>query len=87
MLFHILAPTLEKDYNRWLHLDVKRYHCSDEQPRIIKAELKEDPTPAVTGNTCDADPKSGDALSHSSHSEVERRYPQKIHKPLDRLNL
>ena len=67
--------------------DVKRYHSSDEQPRIIKAELEEDPTPAVTGNTCDADPKSGDALSHPSHSEVERRYPQKIHRPPHRLNL
>ena len=66
---------------------MKRYHCIDEQPRIIKAELEEDPTPAVTGNTCDADPKSGDALSHSSHSEVERRYPQRIRKPPDRLNL
>ena len=40
--------------------DVKRHHSSDEQPRIIKAELEEDPTPAVTGNTCDADPKSGE---------------------------
>ena len=67
--------------------DVKRYHSSDEQPRIIKAEIEEDPTPAVTGNTCDADPKRGDALSHSSHSEVERRYPQRIRKPPDRLNL
>ncbi|XP_015778608.1 PREDICTED: uncharacterized protein K02A2.6-like [Acropora digitifera] len=47
--------------------DVKRYYSSDEQPRIIKVELKEDPTPAVNGNTCDADPKSGDALSHPSH--------------------
>ena len=45
--------------------DVKRCEkFSDEQPRIIKAELEEDPTPAVTRNTCDADPKSGDALSH-----------------------
>ena len=42
--------------------DVKRYHSSDEQPRIIKAELEEDPTPAVTGNTCDADPKSGEYM-------------------------
>ena len=66
---------------------MKCYHSRDEQPRIIKAELEEDPTPAVTGNTCDADHKSGDALSHSSHSEVERRYPQRIRKPPDRLNL
>ena len=50
--------------------DVKRYYSSDEQPRIIKVELEENPTPAVNGNTCDADPKSGDALSHPSQSEV-----------------
>ena len=56
--------------------DVKHYNSSDEQPRIIKAELEED-----------ANPRSGDALSHPSHSEVERRYPQRIRKLPARLNL
>ena len=67
--------------------EVKRYDSSDEQTSNMKAQLKQDYTPAVAEkNMSDVDPKSGDALSHLSHSEVESRYPQRICKPPDGLN-
>lgn len=62
---------------------VKRYQSADEQPNNLSAKQEEDVTPTSIEN----DTADNSGSTDTQTEDVSRRYPQRIRKAPDRLNL